>query len=55
MSSPFLRKSFEDAGYLGFYQRIEELGLNGKLTSTFSTSLRRDKVTIDGLVFTLLT
>ena len=34
-------------------QKVEELGFREKLTSTFATSLRRDKVTIAGLVFTL--
>lgn len=54
MSSPSLKKSFQDVACLAFCQNIEELRFNDKLTSTFSTRLRRDKVTIDGVVFTLL-
>lgn len=51
LSSPFIRKSFEDASCLVFYQRIEQLKFHDKLTSAFATKLRRDKVTIAGFEF----
>ena len=53
MSSPFLKKSFQDVGCLAFFPKVEELGFHDKFTSTFSTRLRKDKVTIAGVVFTL--
>ena len=53
MASPFLKKSFQDAGCLAYCQKIEEFGFSDKLIRTFATSLRRDKVTIVGVVFTL--
>ena len=55
MATPFLKKSFQDAGCLAFFQKIEELGVSDKRTSVFAHRLRRDKVTISWVVFTLST
>lgn len=52
-SSPFIKKSFEDAGCLRFCLRVEELKFHDKLTSSFSTELKREKVTIVGFQFTI--
>jgi len=52
-SSSFIRKSFEDAGCLTFCKRIEQLKFHDQLNSAFSTKLRKDKVTIAGVEFTV--
>lgn len=54
ISSPFIKKSFKDASCLAFCQRIEQLMFHDKLTSSFATKLRMDKVTMAGIEFTLL-
>lgn len=53
MSSPYLLNYFQDFGCLTFCQKTEELGFNDKLTNIFATSLRRDKLSIDGVVSTI--
>lgn len=46
MASPYIKKSFQDVGCLGFYEKIQEVGSNFKLTSLFITNFRRDKANI---------
>lgn len=53
ISSPFIKKSFEDAGCLSFFQKIEQLRFHDQMTSAFATKLRRDKVTIPRVDFTV--
>lgn len=52
-SSPFIRKSFEDVGCLTFSQRNEQLKFHDQLTNAFATKLRKDKVKIAGVEFTI--
>ena len=51
-SSPFIRKCFEDVNFLGFCQRVEEVGFHEKLTDLFATNLKGEKATIAGIEFT---
>jgi len=53
LSSPFIRKSFEYVRCLKFCQRIEELKYHNQLTSAFATKIKKDKVTIGGVQFTV--
>jgi hypothetical protein len=55
MASPFIKKSFEDVGCLGFCERIQEVGCHAKLTSLFATNFKKDKTTIVGIDFTIST
>lgn len=38
-------------GYLGFCEQIQQVGYHAKLTSLFSTNLKRGKPTISGIKF----
>lgn len=49
MVSQFFKKSFQDVGCLVFCQKIQELGFNEKLTSTFDNIVMRDKEAIVGV------
>jgi len=46
MASPFINKYFQDAGCLGFCEKIQEVGSNFKFTSLFATNFRRDNANI---------
>ena len=50
-SSPFIRKSLEDARCITFFQRIEELEYHDQLTRAFVTKLKNHKVTKAGVQF----
>jgi len=47
----FIRRSFEQACYLGFCLKVQEVGYHQGLTSLFSMNFRRDHVTIVGFKF----
>lgn len=47
-SLEFIRKSFEQAGCLGFCQRVQEVGYHHDLTSSFSIKFKKDQTTIAG-------
>lgn len=53
MASPFIKKFFQDVGCLVFYEKIQEVGSNAKLTFIFPTNFRRDKANIAGVDFTI--
>jgi len=53
MASSFIKKSFQDVGYLVFCEKIQEVGSNAKFTSLFATNFRRDKASIVGVDFTI--
>lgn len=51
MTASFIKKSFQDVGCLGFFERIQEGGSHAKFTSLFATNFRRDKANILGVDF----
>ena len=53
MSSSLAKKCLEKVGSLGFCEKIQQVKYHAKLTSLFTTNLRRDKVTIEGVSFTI--
>lgn len=50
-ASEFIRKSFEQAGCLGFCQKVQEVGYHHDLTSLFTTSFKKDRAIIAGVKF----
>ena len=50
-SSNFIKKSFGQVGYLGFCEKVKEVGYHCMLTSLFSTNFKRKKTTIAWMDF----
>lgn len=55
MSSQLSKLCFENANCLGFCELVQKVKYHAKLTSLFATHLRRDKVIIVGVTFTIST
>jgi hypothetical protein len=48
MASPFIKKSFEDVGCLGFCERIQEVGCHAKLKVSLPQISRRIRPQLQG-------
>lgn len=55
VSSPLSKQCFENVGCFGFCELVQRVKYYANLTSLFPTHLRKDKVTIAGVSFTIST
>ena len=53
MSSPLSKHCFQGVGCFPFCEKVERVKYNATLTKSISTQLKRKKVTISGITFTI--
>ena len=51
MQSSYIKMLFEEAGCFPFFQKIQEVELNVKLTSVFATLFKENEIIIFGVKF----